>query len=182
MKLYLCGLKSYQLELRIECNAFPDLHGEKALQGIKCDHLGPHRRKRTPRTLPHLRLILNRIGNSRYDDLVLHAAFTLTFAAFLRVGEFTYRQSDLDSGRAFRNWSLTKSSIRFIAGGAHMELTIQSSKTDLFTHGVQLTIAASNDSASPVGAMNKPPSIDSHRPTHAPLFCIGPHEQRPLTS
>jgi len=160
VKLYLCGLKSYQLDLRLECNAFADLRFERALQGIKRDPSEPDRRERTPPTRPHLRLILNRIGNSHYDDLVLHAAFTLAFAAFLRVGEFTYRQTDLDSGPAFRKWFLTKSSIRFIAGGAHMELTIPSSKTDPGRHGVQLTIAASNDSACPVAAMKQLTSIN----------------------
>ena len=72
-----------------------------------------------------------------------------------------------------------------VSGSSLAELTWNSpshhQKTDPFRHGVQLTIAASNDSACPVAAMKKLTCIDSHRPAHAPLFCIGPYEQRPFT-
>lgn len=154
---------------------------ESALQEINGDHSEPDSREGTPLTRPHLLLILNRIGNSSYDDLGLYTAFTLVFAAFLKVGEFTYRQTDLDSGPVFRNWLLTKSSIRFIAGGAHSELTIPSSKTDPSRNGVHLTIAACNDGARPVTPMKNLTRIDSHRPIDAPLFCIGPCDQCQFT-
>lgn len=41
MKLYLCGIKSYQLDLGIECLAFTDPRLERTLQGIKRDHNEP---------------------------------------------------------------------------------------------------------------------------------------------
>jgi len=117
MKLYLCGLKSYQLDLGIDSMAFADPRLERTLQGIKRDHNQPDGQKRTQFTGPHLLITLNHLGGASYDDVVLQAAFTLAFAGFLRVGEFTYRQIDLELGVAFQNWFLTKSSISLSDSG-----------------------------------------------------------------
>ena len=104
MKLYLCGIKSYQLDLRIECTAFTDPRLERTLQGIKHDHNEPQRQDQTPLIRPNLVLMLSRVGHTSYDDTVIRAAFTLAFAAFLRVGEFPYKQVHLELGGAFQNW------------------------------------------------------------------------------
>jgi len=103
MKLYLCGIKSYQHDLGIECTAFADPRLERTLQGIKRDHQEPQLRERTPLTRPALLVMLNGLTQLNYNDVVLRAAFSLAFAGFLRVGEFTYRRIDLDLGPAFRN-------------------------------------------------------------------------------
>lgn len=183
MKLYLCGIKSYQLDLGIESSAFGDPRLERTIQGIKRDHNEPEKRDRTPLTRPLLRQILQTLDPTSYDDAVIRAAFTLAFAAFLRVGEFTYRESDLATGILFRNWFLTRNSVRLVAqeGEVYIELTLPASKTDPFRHGIELTIAASGDEACPVDAMERLRTIDSHRSQSAPLFCIGQHEQRPFT-
>lgn len=118
---------------------------ERTLQGIQRDHQEPERRQRTPLTRPYLLVILNKLGNTSYDDVVLRAAFSLAFASFLRAGKFTYWKNDPDSRSIFRNWFLTKSSIRPIAGGAHLELSLPASKTDPFRHRIKVTIAASLD-------------------------------------
>lgn len=89
MKLYLCGIKCYQLDLGLECTAFTDLRLERTLQEIKRDHNQPERNPRTPLTRPYLLLMINTLSDLNYDDVVIQAAFTLAFAAFLRVGEFT---------------------------------------------------------------------------------------------
>ena len=44
MKLYLAGLKSYQLDLGIECTVFSDPRLERTIQGIKRQHNEPERR------------------------------------------------------------------------------------------------------------------------------------------
>ena len=118
---------------------------------------------------------------SSYEDIVLRAAFTLAFAGFLRVGEFTYRGTDLELGPAFSNWFLTKGSIRFIARGQHMEVTLPASKTDPFRKGIKLIIASTGDEGCPVRAMKGLIKIDTHRPLVAPLFCIGKYDQRPFS-
>ena len=58
MKLYLAGIKSYRLDLGIDCSAFADPHLERTIQGIKRDHNEPERRPRSPLTRPYLLQIL----------------------------------------------------------------------------------------------------------------------------
>lgn len=50
MKLYLCGLKSYQLDLGVECTSFADPRLDRTLQEIKRDHAEPDRHERKPLT------------------------------------------------------------------------------------------------------------------------------------
>jgi len=183
MKLYLSGIKSYQLDLGIECSMFSDPRLERTLQGIKRDHNEPDCQNRTPLTRTCLIQILSALGNKSYNEAVTCAAFSLAFAAFLRVGEFTYRQTAIDTVPLFRNWFLTKNSIQLkeLRGEKFIELTLPASKTDPFRHGIQLTIAASNDAGCPVRAMKHLGSIDTHRPQFAALFCVGLDEQQPFT-
>ena len=58
LKLYLAGVKSYQLDLGLECSAFIDPRLERTIQGIKRDHNEPERRARAPLTRPYLLQIL----------------------------------------------------------------------------------------------------------------------------
>ena len=100
MKLYLSGIKSYQLDLGIDCTTFADPRLERTIQGIKRDHNEPYRRPRIPLTRPYLLRILGVLTLSSYENIVIQVAFTLAFAGFLRVGEFTYRRIDLELGPA----------------------------------------------------------------------------------
>ena len=101
MKLYLAGIKSYQLDLGIDCSAFADPRLERTIQSIKRDHNEPDRRLRSPLTRPYLLQILRTLQMSSYEDIVIRAAFTLAFAGFLQVGAFTYQETDLELGPAF---------------------------------------------------------------------------------
>jgi len=151
MKLYLVGIKSYQLDLGIDYTAFSDPQLERTLQGIEPDHNEPVRRTRTPLTHPQLLSLLNHLRIHEYNDTVMRTTFTLAFVGFLPIGEFTYRALDLQMGPVFPNWFLTKSSIRLIQHDEHIELTLPASKTDLFRQGIQLIIAGSYDEAGPSG-------------------------------
>ena len=177
MKIHLSGIKSYQLDLGIECKAFSDPRLEQTIQGIKRDHNEPRSRPRTPLTRPHLLRILTSIGHNNYESTVIRAAFTLAFAAFLRVGEFTYKEADKDLGGTFSKWFLTKSCIRLSRTRDYLELNLPSSKTDPFREGIKLTIAASYDNGCPVRAMRVFLANDTHRPQSAPLFRIGKETQ-----
>jgi len=95
MKLYLVGIKYYQLDLGIDCTAFPDPQLERTLQGIQRDPNEPARWTRTPLTRPHLLSLLNHLRIHDYNQTVMRAVFTLAFAGFFRIGEFTYRALDL---------------------------------------------------------------------------------------
>ena len=94
--------------------------------------------------------------------MVLGAVFSHTFDGFLRVGEFTNQQIDLDLGLAFRNWFVIKNSVRLAFGGEYMELTLEASKMDPFCHRIQLTISATNDIECPVLSMQKLIQIVTH--------------------
>jgi len=181
MKLYLTGIKSYQLDLGIDCKAFADPRLERIIQGIKRDHNEPERRTRTRLTRPYLLRVLASLSPDHYDDIVIRAAFTLAFAGFLRVGEFTYKEADWEMGPSFQKWLPTKSSIRISQDGQYMDFTLPSSKTDPFRKGIKLTIAASNDRGCPVLAMQQFYSVDTHRPHYAPLFCIGRNKRNAFT-
>jgi len=150
MKLYLAGMKSYQLDLGIECTAFADPRLERTIQGIKRDHKEPETRTRTPLTRPCLLRILRYLPGFNYNDLVTRDAFTLAFAGFLRVEEFTYKPTDRVPEYTFKNWFIVKDSIRMREGGRYMEVTLPASKTDPFRKGITLTISASEDDACPV--------------------------------
>jgi len=124
-------------------------------------------------TRPHLLSLLNDLRIHDYNDTGMRAALTLTFAGFLRIGEFTYRPLDLQMGPAFPNWFLTKSSIRLIHHYEHIEPTLPASKTDSFRQGIHLIIAGSHEEACPVRAMKELLVIDTHLPETAPQFCVG---------
>ena len=162
MKLYLAGIKSYQLYLGIECQAFSDPRLERTIQGIKRDHNEPRSRPRTPLTHPQPLRILSCHIPGNYESVVIQAAFTLAFAGFLRVGEFTYKEADRDMGPPFSKWFLTKGSVRLSRSGGYMELNLPSSKTDPFRAGIRLTIAATHDHGCPVRAMKEFLAIDIH--------------------
>jgi len=89
MKLDLARIKSYQLDLAISCKAFSDTRLERTLHGIKRDYNEPERRIRTPLTRLCLLLFIRDLSPTNYDDVVIRAVFTLAFAGFLGIGEFT---------------------------------------------------------------------------------------------
>ena len=181
MKQYLAGLKSYQLDLGIECTAFTDPRLERTVQGIKREYSEPERRDRTPLTRPYLLRLLSLMPPPNYNNTMLQAAFTLAFAGFLRVGEFTYKEADRELEASFSKWFLTKQHIAMSRDRTYLELMLPASKTDPFRKGITLTIAASHDAGCPVAAMRRLQEIDTHRPPHAPLFCVDRYKQLAFT-
>ena len=181
MKLYLCGLKSYHTDLGFPVSAFHDDRLERVIRGIKREHAEPGRRDRSPLTRDCLLRILRHLRQPSFSNYTLKAAFTLAFAGFLRVGEFTYQRADLDLGPAFRNWHLTKSSIRISEDGSYMSVNLPASKTDPFRQGVDIMIAASGDEACPVRAMRDLYRVDQRRQPLDPLFTADPHRRLPFT-
>jgi len=132
MKLYLSKLKSYQRDLGMECLAFRDSSIERTIQGINQDHNDPETRICRQLTRPYLLHILSHLPGPEYDNTILGAAFILGFAGFLRVGEFTYRETDRELEASFSNWFLIPHHFCIPAGESYMELTIPASKTDPF--------------------------------------------------
>ena len=112
---------------------------------------------------------------------MIQAPFTLAFAGFLRVGKFTYGDTDTEMRQAFSKQFLTESCVSLSHSRGHLYLNLPASKTDPFQDGIMLTIPASNDSGCPVRAMTQFLAIDTHQPPNTPLFCVGKENQYPFT-
>ena len=181
IKLYLCGLKSYHVDLGLSATAFSDVRLERVIRGIKREYAEPGRRARSPLTRDCLLQVLRRLRQPTYKNATLRAAFTLAFAGFLRVGEFTYERADLNLGPNFRNWFLTRSSVRISRDQSHMSLYLPASKTDPFRQGVEIIIAASRDEACPIAAMVNLQNMDRRRNAQDPLFTADNHLLLPFT-
>jgi hypothetical protein len=175
LKLYLTGLKSYHIDLGLDTSAFDDERLERTIRGIKREHPDAPRRERTPLTRPKLLRILRVLSYPRYatshEGLTLRAAFTLAFAAFLRIGEITYSTHDVQHPQAlyFGRWFVTKRSVTIAEDRSALEIVLPASKTDPFRKSVTITVAATGDAGCPVKAMYSYLSLDK-RPPNAPLF------------
>ena len=82
-----------------------------------------------------------------HDDVNLRATFCTAFAAFLRIGEFTWTQWSPDSSLRF----LSRGSVQFVTDGVLLRLP--ASKTDPFRKGVTIPLSPSHDSTCPVAAL-----------------------------
>jgi len=83
-----------------------------------------------------------------YDDINIRAAFCTAFAAFLRVGEFTWDNWTAQSHLT----ELSRGSIQFTSDGNAL-LHLPTSKTDQFRQGTIIPLAASHDTTCPVTAL-----------------------------
>lgn len=79
----------------------------------------------TLRLLSRLIKSLVSVCSSNYETLLFHAAFSLAFFAFLRVGEFTAVSTKISSSRALR-----VSDIQLSKNGDKLRVVIRESKTD----------------------------------------------------
>ncbi|EED22574.1 hypothetical protein TSTA_060660, partial [Talaromyces stipitatus ATCC 10500] len=111
------------------------------------------------------------------DDLNFATACQVTFAGFLRIGEFTYKKEDLNASSIFTSTKLTRLDIRFSPTLDHVQLTLKGSKTDRCHEGVQIILAKTGDGACPVDALQKLFFLDP-RGLNAPLFSF---HRRPFT-
>ena len=142
LKLYLKGIKSYQLDLGINSTPILDPRLERTFQGIKRDLSEPTRRERTPLSWPYLLRLLHHLHSLTYHICVLRVTFHLAFASFLPVGEFTYRETDRQLGALFGKWYKKKRSLKVSDNATHIELILPVPKRDPFGKWITLTIAS----------------------------------------
>lgn len=146
---------------------------KKLLEGIRRN--ATHKDIRAPITLTILRKLpraLKCICFSNYEAKLFHAAFTLAFFGFLRIGELALSNS--------------KSNIKTVLGindiaiteNGHLQVILRFSKTDQFGKSVTLCIQPFDDPIiCPVKAMNE---YLSARPSGCPvLFCH--YDLKPMT-
>ena len=83
---------------------------ERIIAGIKRMHGKPQKRERLPITRDVLIKLLRKLDTTNEVQATLHAAYSIAFAAFLRAGEFTYKQGDMQDP-SFDSWNLTRKSV-----------------------------------------------------------------------
>ena len=141
----------------------PDL--ERIIAEVRRLHGEAETRERRPITKDLLLQMLPHLNRRSREGATLYAAFCLAFAAFLRVGEFTYSSSDREKAD-FSQWFLTRRSVTLYDN--YLELRLPASKTDPFRRGITLTVAASGDDACPVRALRR--LFRWKAPLDSPLF------------
>src|SRR5271154_2497859 len=108
-----------------------------------------------------LSLALILLRSTEYGATI-HAAFSLAFAGFLRIGKFTSSQSDLNNPE-FDRWHIARVTLH----KDHMELSLPSSKTGPFRCGILLTIAAADDDSCQVRSLRR---LFERYPTPPPIL------------
>ena len=87
------------------------------------------------------------------------------------MGEFIYIKTELGNRKLFSETKLTRNNITFSENDQHVVLQLKRSKTDVKYTGVEIIIAATNDSLCPVSALRKLFMLDS-QPNNVPLFSL----------
>ena len=153
LKSYVTGVRSVHVDMGYEdLAAFHSPQLERIIAGLRRMRGEAGSLERRPITKDLLLQMLPHFNRRTREGATLHAAFCLAFAAFLRIGEFTYSAKDLEDPD-FSQWFLTRRFVTLYED--HLELTLPASKTDPFRRGITLSIAASDDDACPVQALRR---------------------------
>lgn len=168
IKLYISGIRSFQVDMgttgkELEVFHHPTL--ERVIQGIRRLRGEPDVKERLPITRPILLAMLATFDTKTQTGATFHAAFSLAFAGFLRIGEFTW--SSADRQEDFGQWHMTRNSITIENKKLYVQLP--ASKTDPFRQGVRLSIAAAKDDGCVLRSLHR---LYTSFPTalQAPLF------------
>lgn len=135
IKTYLSGLRSALIDFGIEDLSIfhhPSIH-RLLITCVRRRQGEADKRERLPITRDILLQLLFQLDITLESHATLHAAHCLAFAAFLRIGEFTYSDKD-PSDRDFAAWHVTRQSIEFQKD--RLFLFLPASKTDCFRKGV----------------------------------------------
>ncbi len=162
---YLSGIRSHHVDLGFPTTVFTDERLKRVIAGARRIHVAiPH----TPRdviSIDVLHSLVSSLNLSIFNDVNLHAAFCLAFAAFLRVDDLL---------------SLLRSSITFSPNAQSLTVILPRSKTDQFGTTTPIFISAASDPViCPVRSLRRLftryPS-----PSTSPLFShsLGPFTQR----
>lgn len=165
---YFSALRSVHVDMALPVTVFDEEHLRRMLAGAHHAFV----KVPAPARLSLSRDLLLRLltpeavaGEPYIDTVNLNAAFTLAFAGFLRIGEFTYKEPELREPALFNGRRLTPACITFSANGDHMTLLLRRSKADRLGEGVRILIAAADDEACPVARMR---SLMAARPEPPP--------------
>ncbi|KAJ1025747.1 hypothetical protein NDA18_004083 [Ustilago nuda] len=143
------------------------MHGYKHIHGVW------RTGAKLPITLPLLRRLVSAVDTfgdlSTHDCTVFKAAFTLSFACFLRSGEVVWDQHT-DPAVILRMGSVD-------LAADHAIITLPASKTDPFHLGVKVVAPLVGSPECPIAYLHH---LLSGCPSSAPLFGLGPSGTNPF--
>ncbi|SPC64454.1 uncharacterized protein UHOD_11927 [Ustilago sp. UG-2017b] len=164
LKHELDALRSWHVDLGFPLNAFSHGRLEQVVCGIKHTHGLQPAASKLPITLPPLRALLEQLQRSpslrAWDRQVVAAAFTVSFACFLRCGEVTWDQ-------ASPTWLLVSS---LTWHGDYAILLLPASKTDPFQLGTPLSSPESGV-GNVLTVCSASSALQSAAPTNPSLGC-----------
>ena len=142
IKGYIINVRSAHVDMGYEVlDMFHSSQLERIVAGIR-RLLGEAdaRSERKPITKDILLRLLTQFNRSILHGATIQAFFCLVFAAFLRVGEFTYTEKDLEDDN-FDRWFLTQKSVKLYRD--RLELTLPASMTDPFNKALHCMLRPS---------------------------------------
>ena len=148
-KSYLNGLRNYHIEHGLDPSVFTDPRIDLLIRGAKRCVPEREKRIRLPLTQEILVQVVQACPPTSIDNLNVYAAICVSFAAFLRAGEFTWDNWDPASSPSH---SLARRHVTFNQDGS-VTLRLPSSKTDPYKLGVDIHLAASTSVICPVRAL-----------------------------
>lgn len=125
------GVQSYYVELGTSKEDLEIFHTpllEQVIASIRRFNGEPNIKERHLITRPVLRAILTRLDKNTRKGANLCTAFCLAFGGFLRMGEFTWIQGELNS--EFQNWYITCGLV--LLSEDRLQLSLPAFKTDPF--------------------------------------------------
>ena len=166
---YLAGLRSYHVDRGYGLTPFEGPRLQLMLKGGK-RIFSQTKRRRLPISKELLTKITSIPAHSA-EDLNIDATFKVAWAGFLRLGEITYTVADRKK-TSFQRLKPTRGDISFAENDQYATLRLKRSKTDTNHSGVQIVLAATNESTCPVTALRRLFRNDP-QPSTSPLFRLG---------
>ena len=163
---YLSAVKYFHIDHGHHTTAFDNPRLDRLIKGAR-RYWPQTKAKRMPITKPILSAITTRNSGS-VEQLNVDTAFKLAFAAFLRMGEYTYTTAELRN-KAFRSKQLTRSDITFYP--SHAVLRLKDSKMDINHTGVEIVVARTDEPTCAYHGLKELYRRDPKPPT-APLFTL----------
>ena len=158
IRTYVAALRSVHVDLDLPTTVFESPHTQRLINGAI--NLFPARSKidRRPLSREMLLKVISPAatkGETSIDTLNANAAFTMAFAGFMRMGEFTHKQAELKDHTKFKAERLTRRCVTRSTAEDYYTLFLPRSKTDYDNTGVRIVIATANDDACPYHHMKK---------------------------
>jgi hypothetical protein len=150
LRVYVSALRSVHVDLNLRTEVFESAHTQRLINSAI--NLFPARKEsqRLPLTRDVLLKVISPAATaeeSTVNRLNANAAFTMAFAGFMRMGEFTHKEGDLKDHAKFKEENLTRRCITYSEADDHYTLFLPRSKTDYDNTGVRIVIAAADDDA-----------------------------------